>query len=174
MGWHGKPRHHAFRLGSTVDAIIERAPCNVVILKDCGNRSFKRILVPLGDGPNKIFALEVASILAEKDNSEIVAFRVNDGNGKDDIVQDNKHLAEQTQIYFDRIQTKHVTASNIVEAILEEAQAYDLLIIGSSQDPIIHKVTKESISYSVAERYQKSLIIVKASTGIRSWIKRWL
>lgn len=33
MGWHCQPRSRLFRLGSTVDAIIERAPCNVVILK---------------------------------------------------------------------------------------------------------------------------------------------
>ncbi|MCK4337657.1 MAG: amino acid permease, partial [Candidatus Aminicenantes bacterium] len=78
MGWHGKPRRHAFILGSTVDYIIERANCNVVILKECGNREFKKILVPIAGGPNSLFALEIASILAEKDDSKITAFIVNE------------------------------------------------------------------------------------------------
>ena len=35
MGWHGRARSRRFTLGSTVDPIIERVPCNVVILKNC-------------------------------------------------------------------------------------------------------------------------------------------
>jgi len=50
MGWHGKWRTHLFNLGSTVDPVVERSPCNVVILKDVGTNKFKRILVPLAGG----------------------------------------------------------------------------------------------------------------------------
>jgi nucleotide-binding universal stress UspA family protein len=68
MGWHGRTSAQTFTLGSTVDPIIERAPCNVVLLKECGgNRQFNRVLVPLAGGPNGALALEVASILADED-----------------------------------------------------------------------------------------------------------
>ena len=75
MGWHGRTRSFAFNLGSTLDPVIERSPCNVVILKDCGgNRIFKRVLVPLAGGPNGAMSLEIASILADPDEGQ--EFRV--------------------------------------------------------------------------------------------------
>ena len=66
MGWHGRTTDHAFTLGSTVDPVIERVPCNVAVLKDCGGQAkYQRVLVPLAGGPNGALALEIASILAD-------------------------------------------------------------------------------------------------------------
>ena len=174
MGWHGRTRSYGFLLGSTIDAVIERSPCNVVILKGCGDRKFKRILVPLAGGPNGAFALEIASILAGKDDAEIVSFTVNaDRNnlGIDRLVE----LSEsRPDIDLSRITTKSVIASDTTEAILREAEDYDLVVLGATGDPLIYKVTRDSISHSVAKRCTKPLIIAKASVGLTSWLKRWL
>jgi len=174
MGWHGQTRSYGFRLGSTVDAIIEQSPCNVIILKDCGNRKFKNILVPLGGGPNAFLALEVATIIAKKDNSEITAFIVNDHRKKINLVPSFKANINHKNINYDRIKTKRVEAYNTVNSILDEAKKYDLVVLGTTQDPLIYQVTREPISHAVAQRCTKPMIIVKASGGISSWIKRWL
>jgi len=172
MGWHGRPRGHGFKLGSTIDYIIERVPSNVVILKDCGNRQFKKILVPVGGGPNSAFALEIASILAEVDDGTITGLIVNDDKNKVDINQialDPKNIGK---INAARILTKRVNAKNITDAILSEAENHDLVIIGSTLDPLIAQVTRDSISHAVAQRCQKPLIMVKASSRIKSWLRR--
>jgi len=178
IGWHGKTRSSGFMLGSTVDVIIERAPCNVVILKDLGNRKFKRILVPLGGGPNGIFALEIASILAERDKAEIVAFTVNDRKNKIDIVQLHRMYRtrnhNRNHINFNRIKTKKVDAKNTIKAIIDESENYDLVVLGTTRDPWIYKITRDSVSHAVAQKCSKPMVIVKASGGIRSWIRRWL
>ena len=73
MGWHGRYRSVQYSLGSTVDPILEQAPCNIVMMKNCGeNRKFKRILVPIAGGPNSAFAMEVAGIIADPDEGETV------------------------------------------------------------------------------------------------------
>jgi APA family basic amino acid/polyamine antiporter len=174
MGWHGKPKGHAFGLGSTLDVLIERAPCNVVILKDCGNRKFRRILVPWGGGPNGLFALEIASILAERDDSEILAFTVNNPKHDIQIPQITDIDGMNMHISFDRIKFKVTQSPHVVDAILEEAKDYDLVVLGSSQDPLIRQMTRDSVSTSCARGCGSSLIVVKASRGLRSWIKRWL
>ncbi|MCG8376152.1 MAG: amino acid permease, partial [Chlorobiales bacterium] len=46
MGWHGKHSGFGFHIGSTVDPIIEKSPCNVAIMKDLGDRKFRNVLVP--------------------------------------------------------------------------------------------------------------------------------
>jgi nucleotide-binding universal stress UspA family protein len=174
MGWHGKPKGHAFGLGSTLDILIERAPCNMVILKDCASREFRRILVPWGGGPNGMFALEIASILADRDDAEIVAFTVNDPKHPIQIPQISDMNGDKAHIRFDRIKFKVAQSSQLVETILEEAKDYDLVVLGATQDPLIRQMTRDSVSTACARECGRPMIIVKASRGLRSWIKRWL
>jgi APA family basic amino acid/polyamine antiporter len=146
----------------------------MVILKDCGNLEFRRILVPWGGGPNGMLALEIASILAERDDGQIVAFTVNDPKRDIQIPQISDINGKNIQISFDRIKFKVAQSSHVVEAILEEAKDYDLLVLGSTQDPLIRQMTRDSVSTACARGCGTSLIIVKASRGLTSWIKRWL
>ena len=82
MGWRGRPSSSVFAFGSTVDPVMELAPCDVLVLKDCGGQKFRRILVPVVGGPNAALALRVAAILAEHSNGEAVAFSVDTGNAR--------------------------------------------------------------------------------------------
>ncbi|MFC2158397.1 amino acid permease [Acidobacteriota bacterium] len=159
LGWHGQPKRHAYILGSTVDYIIERAHCNVVILKDCGSRKFKKILVPFAGGPNSYFALEIASIMANKDDSEVTALIVNDSKERIDIHQDPTAERDGRQIDYSRIKIKRISAHHIIDGILGEAADYDLVILGSTLDPIIRQVTHESISHAVAKKCNQPMII---------------
>ncbi|HUT32739.1 MAG TPA: universal stress protein, partial [Planctomycetota bacterium] len=173
MGWHGRPRARAFRLGSTVDPIIERSPCNVVVLKGCGNRKFRRVLVPVAGGPNGAFALEVASILADPEEGQVVAFTVA-GHSKFDI---GGFLAEHVgrlHLPPDRVQAKVVSAPQVAQAILREAEDYDLIVMGCTAEPLLRQLARSSVPETVAHRCTKPLAMVKAEGGIRSWVKRWV
>jgi nucleotide-binding universal stress UspA family protein len=173
MGWHGEHKTYGFRLGRTVDPIIERSPCNVVIMKNCSNVKFKRILVPLIGGPNGGYALEIASILADKDEGKICAYTVHSEKTKfniENFIEDHK---DRVSLPLDRITIKAIIASGPVEAILNEAKHYDLIVLGCTRDPLIYQIVRESIPDIVARKCDKPLIMVKASGGIRSWLKRW-
>lgn len=174
MGWHGQPRRHAYILGSTVDYLIERAHCNIVILKDCGCHDFKRILVPMAGGPNGFFALEIASLLAEKHDGQVDALIINDDRKSIDISVLPDSMKEDSLINFDRINIRRKSSENVVDTILESSEEHDLVILGSTLDPFIRQVTRESISHAVAKKCSKPMIIVKASGGLKSWVRRWL
>jgi APA family basic amino acid/polyamine antiporter len=174
LGWHGKPKGHLFRLGSTLDFIMERAPCSVAVLKGLGNLKFKRILVPTRGGPNSALALEMASVLAEKDDAEVVSFVVKEKKGKVDAKKVTDTIFERPHINLERIKTKFVKASSSVEAILKESLDYDLVVLGFTRDSLIRQITRETVCHAIARRCTKPMIIVKASGGIRSWLKRWL
>jgi len=174
MGWHGLPKAHEFRLGSTIDPIIERTPCNVVIFKQWSNGDFKRILVPLAGGPNGAFALEVASILAEKGESELVAFSVATETTRFDLEAFVREHRDRLYVPPDQVRAKVVAGRNVVGTILEEAQSYDLIVLGATREPLINQVTRGSIPEAVARACKKPLVMVKASSGVRSWVKRWI
>jgi nucleotide-binding universal stress UspA family protein len=174
MGWHGQPRTHSFSLGSTVDPIIERSPCNLVVLKEGGNHKFSRILVPVAGGPNGGFALEIASILSDKNDGIINAFTVVTDKNKFDIVGFVSEHKQRLQIPSERVLMKAVNADDVIEAILKEAQEYDLVVLGCTRRSMLYRVTQESIPDMIARRCTKSLIMVNEAEGITSWMKRWI
>jgi len=175
MGWHGRHGARPFLLGSTVDPVIERCPCDVVILKDCGgNKTFKRILVPVAGGPNAALALEVASILADPQDGQIVAFTV-DGHKKFELDAFVQASADRMQLAADRVETRTVRARSATQAILEEAaQGYDLVVLGATGRPRLAQIATDSVPETVAHRCPTPLVMVKASGRIQSWIKRWV
>ena len=175
LGWHGRPKGKGFHLGSTVDPVIERSPCDVVVLKNCGgNREFKRVLVPVAGGPNSAYALEIATILAATDG-EVVAFcsqgRRAEAMDVEAFVAEHR---ERLHLPADRITTKTSRAKNVRRAILKEAEKYDLVVLGCTQEPLLRQMTHVTLPEAVAQKCDKPLVMVKASSPLRSWLKRWI
>ena len=180
MGWHGRSRSRSFTLGSTVDPVIERVPCNVLLMKDCGDQTFKRILVPVAGGPNNVFALEIAGILGAGQDGIVTAFNVASDGERDpfDVETFVDEHAADVGLPRERVVTRSVVARNVVAAILREIEnpdaAYDLVVLGCTREPKIYQFTHESVPERVAKACAKPLVMVNASTGIQSWIKRWI
>jgi amino acid transporter/nucleotide-binding universal stress UspA family protein len=180
MGWHGRRRSERFVLGSTVDPVIERVPCNVAILKNCGDRRFLHALVPVSGGPNSALALEMASILVDAGQGRVTAFSVRTGArrpGVDagEVVESN---LERLSLAQDRLRAKTIFGPDIVQAILKEAanpeEDYDAVVIGATEAPLAYQFMRESIPEQVARLCEKPLVMVKASGGLRSWVRRWI
>jgi len=177
MGWHGKAKGHVFKLGSTIDPIIERSPCDVVVFKDCGgNQTFKRILVPLAGGPNGALALEVASILADPDEGRITAMTVaRKGNKRPfDLQAFVDDALGRMRLPAGRVATRVVDSSNVVDAILAESDDYDLVVLGCTRTPLLRQIGHDTVPETVATRCPKPLVMVRSGGRIRSWIRRWI
>jgi len=174
MGWHGKPRGRTFTLGSTVDPIVERVPCDVVILKDCGNTVFRRVLVPLAGGPNGALSLELASIIAEGSDSRITALNVSAGKKAFDIDGFVEANADRLHVKREQVHTKVVASRHVVRAIIKEAAEYDLVVIGCARERLVYHMGRATIPERVARACSKPLMMVRASVGLRSWIRRWI
>ena len=174
LGWHGKPRAHIFMLGSTIDPIIERAHCNVVIFKDCGDKDFKKILVPLAGGRNATYALEIASILADKTNGEILALTIQTGKRKFDVDNFVKTNAPLLHIPIERVKTKTILSNNVIDSIIKESADCDLIVVGATEQPLFSRIAHATMPELIAREIPKPLVVVKASGGIKSKIQRWI
>jgi len=175
LGWHGRHRTRLFDVGSTVDPVIERSPCDVAIFKDCGgNPTFGRVLVPLAGGANAALALEVASMLATPQTGHVVAFNVQRGRNNFDVDQFIEQHQRRLHIAGSQVTAKTVSATNVVDAILRESESYDLVIIGCTREPLLFQVASSAVPETIARLCSKPLVMVRASGGIRSWLHRWI
>ena len=175
LGWHGRPSGHMFTLGATIDPIIEQAPCDVVVLKDCGGKKeFKNILVPIAGGPNAGFSMEIASILGNAREGRITVLTIDTGRAGFDLDQFVDSQVERRNLERSRFDTKRVKARNAESAILEEAEQYDLVVLGTTRIPLLLQIGRSSLPERIAARCKKPVVMVKHNIGIRSWIKRWI
>jgi amino acid transporter/nucleotide-binding universal stress UspA family protein len=173
-GWHGRRRTHDFIFGSTIDPIMEHSPCNVVVLKGGKIDSYQKILLPLAGGPNGPFALEIANLLVDTDG-KITLFYVYNAETekrKFDVYPFLKEYSQKYHLASERIEVKIVKNDNIEEAVLKEAENYDLLILGTTRKPLLAQLGKESVPEIISRKCSKPLIMVHAAVGIQSWIKR--
>lgn len=175
LGWHGGPTTNVFNLGSKIDPIIEQAPCNVVVLKDCGgNKVFKKALVPLAGGPNGKLALEIASILTNPDGGKVTAFTVDTGRYQFDLDEYLDEQVKQLEIPRHHFSSKTVKAKGPVMAILKEAKNYDVVVLGTTHKSPLFQIARRSLPEKIAFRCSKPVVIVKSDIGVRSWIRRWI
>ncbi len=180
MGWHGAPAQGAFKLGSKVDPIIERAPCDVVVMKNCSYKEYSRVLIPLAGGPNGALALEVAAILASKEKGRVTIMTVKRGGSAPrrdfDIKAYVQDHMDKLALPADRFQTRIVESDDVATAILKETNEgdYDLVVLGATREPFLKQMTSLTVPDIIAQRCQKPVVMVKAAAGLRSWIKRWI
>lgn len=175
LGWHGKRETSLFSIGSTIDPIIEQAPCDIVVLKDTGkNKVFEKILVPVAGGPNSALAAEIASIVADGENPEITIMTVHTHNNRFDLEKFIQSQAKRLNLPEKTFIPKIVKAKSPVAAILKESKGYDLIVLGTSEKPYLFRLGSQTLPEKIACRTETPAMIVKRNIPIKSWIKRWV
>ncbi|MFT5241848.1 MAG: APA family basic amino acid/polyamine antiporter [Candidatus Promineifilaceae bacterium] len=178
MGWRGGSNSRGFTLSSTIDPVIERCCCDVAVFKNCGGSRYKRVLVPVAGGPNSALALELAIILADQQEGEVTVFTVGSANGQPafDVEKFARDHAPPESSGSVQVKTRTVMGNDPVESIIGEASSsgsdYDLMVLGGTREPVLAQFTRGSVSEKIAQLYEKPMVMVQMSRGLRSWIRR--
>jgi basic amino acid/polyamine antiporter, APA family len=174
MGWKGKSSRKDYIFGSTIDPVIQRAPCNVVVFKDCLEATYKKILVPVSDCQNSRLALEIAAIMVDAEGGEIVPFNIT-APGGETLNLDNFLSKEESEVFAGKnVNPKYAVAKNISETIIKEAPDYDLIVIGTSNDWSLRNMIRSTIPEEVAQGCNKPMVMVKATQGFQSLVRRYI
>jgi amino acid transporter/nucleotide-binding universal stress UspA family protein len=177
MGWHGAGRDRRFRIGSTLDPVISRSPCDIVILKDCGSKSFRNILVPLFGEANDAFALDTAERMAQEKDGVITAMPLRGAA--------NKHRGMwSAERYLDRllrrvehqpvkVKLKGTPPMDPVKAVLQEAEKHDLVVLGLAGS-FLRQVGVPTVGEQIARQCSTPLALSKTSKGLSAFAKKWI
>jgi nucleotide-binding universal stress UspA family protein len=174
-GWRGRSIRRDFLFGSTLDPILERNTCDVVVLKDCTRRSYGRILIPFAGGPHSLLALKIAAALVEPNTGVIVLFNVTPP-GRPTVDIDSfvdKHMHE-LPCERERITSRYAVSRDVAKAVVEESAGADLVIVGATGERKLRRFTVGSLPETLAEELDCPLIMVKARTPVEGWLNRWL
>ena len=176
MGWTGEVRN-ASKRGTNVAGVVNLANRDVLVLKDNGLNTIRRILVPIGSGPHSKLGLKVAGFLATQWKASVTALTVQVGKGYSAAKSDFDHESLQffqglaEEFTYDTLKEAGVTAevstvidTDVSHAILKAAVDYDLIIIGASNEWGIRQWLFGSLPDKVANNASASVLMVRSKS----------
>ena len=163
LGRRSGSARRGYVFGSTLDRVILRAPCDVIIARRPGKPPFRHILVPISTGPNTRLALQLAGLLVDPDEGMVRALHVHHSGRKamdaDALVAG---VTLKAGLPLERFSTHIQVSTHPEKVILEEAQSADLLIIGASLPGWGRRMLRISLPEEIARESDKPMIVVRA------------
>jgi uncharacterized hydrophobic protein (TIGR00271 family) len=175
LGWSGHPNHGRYFLGRTLDLVIQRASCDVVVLRGECVDDPQQILIPVAGGPNAPRAFHIAHALAPE--ARITALYVAPeryGPAEVRLGQDVLDALMKDLHTPSHVQTRVVQSESPVEGILDEAaREYDLLILGASGGGVVDRFLVGDIPQAILLNSPIPMMVVRYRlTTMRSFVQR--
>ncbi len=173
LDWHG-PLSAGQIYGHPNKMILQEAHCNVAVLRERNLDRIRRILIPAGGGPHARYGLRLAARLAHQGDVQLTLLRVTRPSAELNMEVEERALKDLAEDVIGdmaaQVEIKVVVHADVVEPILEEAQAggYDLLIIGASNEWMVKSLLVGAIPDTIADRAPCSVLMVRRfePTGI--------
>jgi uncharacterized hydrophobic protein (TIGR00271 family) len=179
VGWSGgESRSIAKSMGPVLDPIIKDAPCEVLIVKGFDWKEVKTILVPTSGGPNAPIGARLASTLSRSTGATVTGLYVQVGRASNIRMAQNRKVLDNTfqDLEFDKPpEKKIILANSVLTGILKEAENYDLVIVGASEEGFIDQFAFGSIPQRIAAQAPYSSVMVKGYSGAPEfWLRKVL
>jgi nucleotide-binding universal stress UspA family protein len=116
---------------AVIEATVKHAPCNIALLAGPKLKAKGKILVVLRAGADSELALRLGLILVRSGEYTITTLRL---EPKTDIEQDADTYSglEQVLSHLPQVEDAILLADDPLKAVLEQAEQFDLVIIGAS------------------------------------------
>ncbi len=177
MGWGGRRRRDAI-FGSTLDPVIERAPCEVTLVTN-PSQSPGRIVALAGRGPNAPSAIRRAGELARTfDDASLTLLNVQppaDGEGSEDADDGVDETPSPTVVGEEAIDSVATTAGldaseyeprvvvsdTVRESLLETVNEYDTVSVGATGESLAARALYGSIPQAIVEQSDGTVLIAR-------------
>lgn len=167
LGWRGRTMGRDYILGSTIDPIVEKAPCETAVIKLGDGNEIRRILVPVAGGFHSHMAVRIAANLAKTlDGVRITVFHVLTGRMESRQAQAMlDELVRDADIASNVMETRMKTAPDVLEAVLKEAEDFDLVVLGATPAGMFRQIVFGSFPEQFAARCPKPVMMVKSAAA---------
>jgi nucleotide-binding universal stress UspA family protein len=182
VGWRGWTAGRQAVMGSVLDTVLQEAMCDVGVVHDRGLSSIRRILLPTAGGPHARLGFHLAHEIAQAFGAEldllyVASPRVDDVDAAGQVAFNStvRGKSEEPGRHQIDVERRVVINPNPVQAIVEEAAGYDLLLIGASPRKWLGRVRHGDMALKIARNCNPTSIVVSArNTLLGSWLNRLL
>ncbi|MEA5388663.1 universal stress protein [Haloarculaceae archaeon H-GB11] len=173
LGWDERPRAD-FVFGSTVDRVVHRADCDVLVEKIGAEADgVESVLVPTTGSPHATFAAEVAGTIAAANDARVEVVHVVPP-GED--VPDVDDLFDETvaSVGDAEVRTRVVEHRDVADAIVSLTDEHDVTVVGATRDGPFQRFVFGAIPRVVGTRASGTVIMTKRYRDVPSRLSSWV
>ena len=133
LGWRGgRPGPELHILGDTIDYLVQRSPCDVVVARTSGMRDeIRSVLLYARSADHAPGAAELAAILAAANGAKVTILEIaEEGRPAPPSAEPLADLLERAGL---AAEVKRTTAKDAVDAAVSESANHDLLVLGAGE-----------------------------------------
>ncbi|MHC3438141.1 universal stress protein [Natrialbaceae archaeon A-gly3] len=172
LGWHDKPRAADVVLGTTVDPVIRRAPCDVFVERvGTTANGLESVLLPTVGGPHVEPATDlVGAVAAAEDATVTVVSYVPTGADERERASAREYVeAASGQLTDVPVETVVEESDDVAGSVVVEAGEHDLVVLGATRERTLRRRVVGSVAATVSRRADPPVVIAKRrSEG--SWL----
>lgn len=165
MGWHGRPPRRDIILGGHLDTVLRNAPCDILVkrLNDEPKTEVSSVLVPIAAGIHNELAVDLAASIARVRSATLGLVHVVDMDATDEEHARASELLEDARAGASDLEvtTEVIEHDDVVEAIVETTAAYDMTVLGATEQPIIRRKLVGTVSAAVGRDGDGQLMIAQ-------------
>jgi nucleotide-binding universal stress UspA family protein len=166
IGWHRGSGPSDAILGTTVDALIERAQCDLYVER-VGREAngVDSVLLPVAGGPHVEAVAKMGTAIAARNDARVVVLSV--ATADSDKEQAAAFVAEARGALQNArgpdvpIETTVEEAADPTEAIVEAASAHDVVVLGATRRGSLRRKLVGSVPRQVVDRIDRTVIIAR-------------
>lgn len=165
VGWRGRSRRSEAVLGTTVDALVERAGCDLYVER-IGREAdgVDSVLLPVAGGPHVEVAAVMAVAIAVRNDARVVVFAVADA--ETDAAEAREFAAEghRTVLATDAdlpVETVVREAADPTDAIGHAAANHDVVVLGATRHGALRRRLVGSVARRIVKRTDETVILAR-------------
>ncbi|TMT81799.1 universal stress protein [Haloterrigena sp. H1] len=179
VGWQERKRRTNAVLGTTIDRLIERVPCDLYVER-IGQEAngVDSILLPVAGGPHVRPAASIAKAIAARNDATVYVFSVaasdtDSKTAREYIASAEVNLEEATGPQIQMESVIH-DGDDIAEGIIEAAIDHDVIVFGATRQGALHRRLVGSVPRTVVHRTDRTVLLARAGDVIDPSAKRLL
>ncbi|MDQ2055551.1 amino acid permease [Halobellus sp. H-GB7] len=172
LGWQGTRSRREHVLGSTIDPVIGRAPCDATLVKlgSEGGRGEGDIIALAGEGPHApVAARRAAEFVSAADDASLTLLNVQspENDSDEDLSPTERgeaviaELAERAGIEYMSYDTKVEVAEDTEQAIIEVAQEYDTVCVGATRSGTVSQAVFGSLPEKIGAELSQTVVMAR-------------
>jgi glucosyl-3-phosphoglycerate synthase len=161
LPWKGYTVSQDRFFGKTIDPLLERPPCRTLVVRAGDLSGCRRILLPVRGGPHAELALEIGSRLALSMEAEVTVLHCEQRFSAPGFGDRAYRLFLRRLQFHPRVRRLIDVKGEAKEAIIQEAKAHDMVILGAAFNPEPHGHFFGPVVEHVAQQTDKPLVVVK-------------
>lgn len=171
LGWRDRPRTDV-RLGHTVDRVVQRAPCDVLVERiGAEANGVESVLVPTTGSVHARYAATVAGAIARANDARVEVIHVVDPDADADRAPDVL-ASTAADVEGVPVETCVLERDDVADAIVDRSADHDVTVLGASRESLLAQLAFGAVPEAVGRRARCTVIMAKRDVGA-SRLVRW-